>query len=110
MSEVSKGLTDKSVPPSGGKTLVDKIEPGNLAHQINAAQYDNPRGYPGLAGLQLNRKGPRIIDHNVHHEMEKEGSLARTGDPRFSASGGRTTTKDPRTAANRLTGRSVADF
>lgn len=80
------GLVDKG--PSPGHDLIKTIGPGNLAHDLHAAQFDNPRGYPGLAGLQIKRaKGERLIDHDVLHAMEQEGALARTGDPTKRARG-----------------------
>ncbi len=76
-----KGLTDHSVEIP--KNLTDFIPGGNLKMETQAQQYDNPRGYPGLAGLQLNRKmGSRIVDHSIEHTMENEGELARTGKPK----------------------------
>jgi len=78
MAKRRPGLTDKSVEQP--RNFRDCLTPGNLKNMINAEQYDNPRGYPGLAGLQLNRPAEkRIITHETQHKMELEGQMKGTG-------------------------------
>jgi hypothetical protein len=59
-----------------------KIEAGNLKSKKQAEKFDNPRGYPGLNGLQLKSGSEdRLIEHDREHVMEKEGELVRTAKP-----------------------------
>jgi hypothetical protein len=57
-----------------------KFEPGNLNSKKQAEKFDNPRGYPGLNGLQLKSGSEdRLVEHDREHVMEKAGELVRTG-------------------------------
>ena len=73
-----QGADEETFVPS---ELLGNIKLGNLNSPVNAAQYDNPRGYVGLGGLQVNKpKGTRIYEHDIEHEAEG-GKLSRTGPP-----------------------------
>jgi hypothetical protein len=75
-----KGLVDKNVEI--GKRLVGHIAPGNLKSETQAEQYSNPRGWPGLAGIQFNRKGEHpFLDKGGEKKVEKSRHMARTGRP-----------------------------
>ena len=55
------------------------IKAGNLDNAKHAEHFDNPRGYPGLAGLQLKSGSKdRLVEHQTEHAMEKGAELAGT--------------------------------
>ena len=75
-----KGLVDRNVDL--GKRLVGFIPPGNLKSETQAEQYSNPRGWPGLAGIQFNRKqGDPPLNRAGDRKIEKSRHMSRTGKP-----------------------------
>jgi hypothetical protein len=64
LSEPGKKLTDASVEVP--KRICDGIPPGIVKDVERAKRFDNPRGYPGLAGFQLKRPADdRTVEHNI---------------------------------------------
>jgi hypothetical protein len=75
------GLVDKSVEVS--RNLRGHIPPGNLKSMTQAEQYSNPPSWPGLSGLQFNRKsGDRLITEAGDRKVEKSRHMQRTGTPK----------------------------
>lgn len=75
------GIIDRTVEPS--KNLRDTIPGTRVLSQEQAQQYDNPRGYPGLALIQTGDQKPKLPfgkhEHAIFHALEGEAGLARTG-------------------------------
>lgn len=75
------GKTDKTVDVS--RNLIDDIASSTVKGQVNPQQYDNPRGYPGLAMVQFGDGKPKIPvgrhAHEIDHQMQGQAKLARTG-------------------------------
>jgi hypothetical protein len=66
----------------GDATDIGGADAVELVRRMQPEQYDNPRGFPGLAMIHAgNQKAklPMTSQHNIHHQMEGEGELARTG-------------------------------
>jgi hypothetical protein len=75
-----KGLVDVNVEIP--RNLIGHIPPGNLKSETQAEQYSNPRGWPGLAGMQFNRKtGDRPLNEAGDKKVEKSRHMSRTGKP-----------------------------
>jgi len=78
-----KGLTDTSLKVSD--RLIDSIAPGAVKGMVDAQQYDNPRGFPGLAMVQFGDEKPKIpvrsSTHEIAHQLEGQAKLAPTGRP-----------------------------
>lgn len=85
------GLVDRSAArpnegeqTGGGKSFLNG--PGIMA-RMDPEQYDNPRGFPGLAmvttGTEKSKLPLRANDkgHSITHHMEMGAALARTGRP-----------------------------
>lgn len=75
------GLTDKNFDVS--KRLIDGIPSSVSAGKVDPQQYDNPRGFPGLALVQFGDQKPKLPvgghQHESAHQMEGEAKLAGTG-------------------------------
>lgn len=78
-----RGLTDTSLDIS--KRLIDGIAPKTVKGMVDPQQYDNPRGYPGLALVQFGDEKPKLPvgghKHEIAHQMEGSAKLAGTGKP-----------------------------
>ena len=85
-----KGYADENVAPdiaprrtgSAGGAATDLAGPevsrAMLSH-MQADQYDNPRGFPGLALVTTGKsKLPMNSKHSIMHSMEGEAQLAGT--------------------------------
>jgi hypothetical protein len=57
----------------------------NFSPPLDPEQYDNPRGYPGLALIQKGNEKPKLPygrnEHSIFHAMEGQADLTRTGKP-----------------------------
>jgi|SRR5215469_2357631 len=89
-----EGLTDRTPspspkgPPATGGEATDLA--GDMSAQIvgrmNPEQYDNPRGFPGLALVTSGQEKSKLPmknsgRHSITHHVEAQGALARTGKP-----------------------------
>jgi hypothetical protein len=76
-----KGLVDDSSLP---KNLMQGPSGPAFQAKLDPEQYDNPRGYPGLALIQTGDGKPKLpfsSKHDIAHQMEGGAKLAGTGRP-----------------------------
>lgn len=77
-----RGLTDTFDLP---RNLMTGPQGEAIMPHIDPEQYDNPRGYPGLAMITSGSETSKLPlsardkGHSIMHHMEGEGSLADTG-------------------------------
>ncbi len=75
-----KGLTDTTVPIP--RNMVDFIPAGNLRREVQAEQYSNPRGWPGLAGIEFGTTAKKpFLQKEDDAKVEKSRHMSRTGKP-----------------------------
>ena len=77
------GLTDSVVMPKRAITL-QRGQDQDSAAAFHPEQYDNPRGYPGLAMVMKGDEKCKLpmkegTKHSIMHHAEGEAALARTG-------------------------------
>lgn len=72
------GKVDTPIEPKQNWTDI-----GSKEVHIDPQQYDNPRGYPGLALIQRGDEKPKLPhggpEHNLAHSMQGSAALTRTG-------------------------------
>ena len=77
------GLVDNQLDVSS--RLINGIASKDAKGKTDPQQYDNPRGYPGLALIQFGDEKPKLpiggYRHEIAHQMEGEAKLSRTGKP-----------------------------
>ena len=74
------GLVDRSIVGTPG----EDFSSAEVGAKLDPEQYDNPRGYPGLALVQTGDQRPKIPAtsmHDITNHMSGEAKLARTGKP-----------------------------
>lgn len=77
-----RGLTDTFDLP---RNLMTGPNGAAVVPHLDPEQYDNPRGFPGLALITSGNETSKLpLDasekgHSITHHAEMEGSLARTG-------------------------------
>lgn len=79
-----RGLVDSVPMPTSDTPRADHVQPLNSMSKFHPEQYDNPRGYPGIAMVMKGDEKPKLPmqgrnEHSITHHMEGEGGLARTG-------------------------------
>ena len=66
----------------GDATDIGGADAVELVRRMQPEQYDNPRGYPGLAMIHAGDQKPKLplnSKHDINHHMEGSAELARTG-------------------------------
>lgn len=74
-----RGLVDETPMP---KKLEECLYGEEVMKRMQPEQYDNPRGFPGMAMITTGNeksKLPMTSKHSILHHAEGEGALARTG-------------------------------
>lgn len=74
-----RGLTDETPMP---RKLSECLTGEEVFGKMQPEQYDNPRGFPGMAMITVGSeksKLPLTSKHSILHHAEGEGALARTG-------------------------------
>jgi hypothetical protein len=79
-----KGQVDDNVDVSS--RLGNDIPGTKTMSQLQPEQYDNPRGYPGLAIVQTGGEKSKFplkqtAQHSIAHQIDGSAKLTRTGKP-----------------------------
>lgn len=75
------GIVDDQLDVS--RRLINGIPASQAKRNLRPEQFDNPRGYPGLALIQTGDEKPKLPigrhEHSIEHHLEGEAKLSRTG-------------------------------